>query len=62
MVRRPPPTHYTIAKAAADATWSLSDLATWATQEFTMATPETRSTVRGIPKRKHEFDEVLRLT
>ncbi|KAG3075663.1 hypothetical protein PI124_g405 [Phytophthora idaei] len=50
--------HKLCAKAAAVVAWNPSDLATWATLEFKTATPVGRSTVRGILKRKHEFDEV----
>ncbi|KAG6942778.1 hypothetical protein JG687_00018863 [Phytophthora cactorum] len=46
------------AKAAAEVAWNPRDLATWATQEFKTATPVGKSTVRGILKRKSEFDEV----
>ncbi|KAG6943523.1 hypothetical protein JG687_00018401, partial [Phytophthora cactorum] len=50
--------HKLCAKAAAEVAWNPSDLATWTTQEFKTATPVGRSTVRGILKRKHKFDEV----
>ncbi|KAG2984262.1 hypothetical protein PC119_g20436 [Phytophthora cactorum] len=50
--------HKLCAKAAAVVAWNPSDLTTWTTREFKTATPVGRSTVRGILKRKHEFDEV----
>ncbi|KAG4223821.1 hypothetical protein PC116_g27718 [Phytophthora cactorum] len=50
--------HKICAKAAAEVAWNPRDLATWATQEFKTATPVGKSTVRGILKRKSEFDEV----
>ncbi|KAG2873688.1 hypothetical protein PC129_g22948 [Phytophthora cactorum] len=49
--------HKICAKAAAEVAWNPRDLATWATQEFKTATPVGKSTVRGILKRKSEFDE-----